>query len=79
LPAPASPLHHRTQEIIIMVIKLSSLCIALVLALPAAVMANAPRASNGAVRANPPPNQSKQHHKVPCCSGRMQAQPHPKH
>jgi hypothetical protein len=54
----------------------------LALALPLAAIADAPHKANGnAVRPNPPAvsNQTPPHHKVRCCSGRMQAQPRPTH
>jgi hypothetical protein len=54
----------------------------LVLALPLGAIADAPHKPNGnAVRQSPPAvsNQTPAHHKVRCCSGRMQAQPRPAH
>jgi hypothetical protein len=54
----------------------------LALALPLAAIADAPPQGNAtAVRSSPPAvgNQTPAHHKVRCCSGRMQAQPRPRH
>ncbi len=54
----------------------------LALALPLAAIARAPQLGDaGAVRSSPPAasNQTPAHHKVRCCSGRMQAQPRPPH
>ncbi len=54
----------------------------LALALPLAAIADAPHKPNGnGVRPSPPAvsNHTPAHHKVPCCSGRMQAQPRPSH
>jgi hypothetical protein len=63
-----------------MVNKWSLLSLVFVLTLPISATANAPHSNNGAVaRVPPPPAQTPPHHKVRCCSGRMQAQPRPQH
>jgi hypothetical protein len=53
----------------------------LALALPLAAIADAPQGNGNIVRSSPPAvsNQTPAHHKVRCCSGRMQAQPRPRH
>jgi hypothetical protein len=65
-----------------MVNKTTLASLVLALALPLAASADAPHHGNGnAIRPNPPAagNQPPAHHKVRCCSGRMQAQPRPTH
>ena len=65
-----------------MVNKTTMASLVLALALPLAAIADAPHQGNGnAVRSSPAAvsNQTPAHHKVRCCSGRMQAQPRPRH
>jgi hypothetical protein len=80
---PQYPPTHITIAIfqeIFMINKTAIASLILAVALPLAAMADAPHKANGnAVRANPPASQTPPHHKVRCCSGRMQAQPRPAH
>ena len=65
-----------------MVSKTTMASLVLALTLPFAAIADAPHKAGGnAVRTSAPPSvsQTPPHHKVRCCSGRMQAQPHPTH
>lgn len=56
--------------------------VVLAITLPLAAIADAPPQGNAhAVLPSPPAvsNHTPAHHKIPCCSGRMQAQPRPRH